>query len=91
MFRFRALCAIVLILLTASPFTAPFASCDLGVLQADGVHGSQLKTGPSSEESLTIPVFAGLGGPLLAVLHDQLAFVAQHPARHNAPPTILRL
>jgi len=58
----RLIFAWMLLLLAASPFTAPYATCDLATLLGHGTHGPQTVT--SEEGSIVTPCDAASVSPL---------------------------
>ena len=90
----RNLLAVSLVVLAASPFTAPFATCDLAdhhgladtnraeILAAKLSVGEDLAVvGAPSEATTAAPVFVLIAGPA----------VADETSKHQIPSRILRL
>jgi hypothetical protein len=64
----RTTCAWILLLLAASPVTAPFAACDLRALFADGTsRGASPLTAPLEGAAATIPQPAPTGGDAFSI------------------------
>ena len=85
----RRLFALLLLILTASPFTAPFATCDVTTLFGDGVSTipTQATVASAVEDgSHTVPLCAassGMGGRIRIV--SRTASPAENPGLAQVP------
>jgi hypothetical protein len=81
-------CAVLLIALTVSPVTAPFAACDLSAIVGDGHTTTDSKI---LKESTTVAAFAESSLAFEhAVMMAAVVVASVRNTRQNAPP-ILRL
>jgi hypothetical protein len=87
------ICAVWLIVLCVSPFTAPFSTCDLGDLHGgnSNTHGAVLKTTKAADESLGSPTVCGAIVPIFGAVVTSAALEVDRVAKQRLSTTILRL
>jgi hypothetical protein len=87
---FSSFCAVLLVLLTVVPFTAPFQTCDLSTAAGEGPGQDVFSKEEASKEGAPLtPTTESI--PLIHVMaFEQIAreLTTQHP---SVPPTVLRV
>jgi hypothetical protein len=87
------ICAVWLIILGVSPFTAPFSTCDLADLHAGGAtdQSALIKADPAPDDSSALPIASSLATPLFGAVFTHPVVVTDRAAKKRISPTALRL
>jgi hypothetical protein len=84
--------AVVLLVLAASPFTAPFATFDFADLAGDApIHGDPLSSSKAPKEGLAADVVSATLAPLFIALHHSLGTPVGRVGSRQVLQPVLRL